>query len=374
MPSWPILSLSHFSDCKIGEVYPQSYSSNFYPHVFGFSKGGDLSYIHDEISLYCFCNALISLGSDVILCKDRGLSQRFNNYPFSNLEITKDRLLQRYSANTGEMNFTSFSKLIKIEEVCFHLCGVHSNHWAHFICEHLPRILALKQYFGSTNHISIIIPASIDPHIKELIIYATEGQSKLITVKSDELIHAKKVLWCSETAYLMNHSLYWHPSAIFIPDWTKRTVRKFLECYPCPHSELAPSRKLYFPKMGARSLVNDDEIMELFVKKGYIPVYAPHKLELSEKISLYRSASHFVGASTSSFMNILFNKGHKKVMYISNFARSLDPILASFFSRAELQDFHVLIGNNVDTNNDLQSSFHLPIDVLKRFLAEYDFS
>jgi len=363
-----IKSLNDLSANCIHTYSESGYVDVSYHPVYSLTNGGNLNFLHPQIGLYCFKNVSLISPSEIIRFDDGYIVQRYH-YPSHNFEFITDPCLIYPSPNPQVITI-AYRKSDKHLRKAFSLLNHSINHWAHFLAEVLPKLVAFDQYPVDID-IPILVPRITDQHILELIYRANTKQRPILFLDDGDSMFCDELYWISNCSYICNHSSSWHPSVIVIPRWTRKIMYDFLSTVLSQHNvEDFSFRRIFLARTNNRTLVNMQAISEYFEKRKFTIVSSPHTLSLSEKISIFRSASYVVGPASSAMMNCIFNANPMHVLGFYNYSRAMDSFLTQIWATEEPRSsFNIIIGNSSEFSN-LQSSYTVDLSIIESFMKE----
>lgn len=191
----------------------------------------------------------------------------------------------------------------KFEGPVFHLTGRNHENRGHFMLQHLPRLMAARDYLRSLPDYRILVAPGHSRWQGRYIAWAGLDPSKLVegtrgTMQVDDLIfipnlYGKSSL-CPPTFY-----------------------NELSECaanYPVPNG---PGRPLFITRRDApdKQLINEERIVEILRSKiGPVDLIRLGEHPLPDQIGMFRAAPLVMGAIGQGICNILFCKTSLLVM------------------------------------------------------------
>lgn len=343
------------------------------PRVYDLLRGGIINLETPKIDLLKYNNSVVFPASDFILTHEGAVWEKFFEIQFTKM-IPKDRNFEKYEG--GKLFVRNPKRIVPVKNG-FSLCGVYESIWAHFLVQHLPRLLLLAEYRNLLEgDITIILPHYDDPQVKEIVysfLDRMEGVN-VLELKSDEAAVCESLFYIGKTAAICDHANYCAFSDVVIPKLVPHLLKKYLSNNPFLRgkSEQVGNNnkgvKLFIGRNNSsRVLINNDEIEAYFHNKGYITTF-PHLLSLQEKIELFNSASCVVGVASSGFTNVVFSRPYTKVLVFTNFQRSFDPY-GGFLSEGFGINYNLMTGIDA-VSHDINSSYYIPMERVVRACKE----
>lgn len=332
---------------------------NHLPVINQLSEGGGIIYDYGDDILYELNSVSFSLESDFIRKGEAVLCDKLNRKD-SAILILEDFDFLRLDNN--EVLLKSKKNKIHLKRV-FHLTGVLSNFWSHFLISFFPRLQYLNQ-FTQNEELYIIIPYNVDVNILELIKFAIIPYSniRLLEVDHDTEISCDTLFYVRLSSYILCHSNHVGPHGIQISpttsDFLVNIFDRFLTNYA---SKSSNERKIFIKRTGQRNVENYAEVLSFFLHLGYEEV-EPHKLSLKEKAEMFANATSIVGPFSSGFTNLLFCKEGTEIISFANYSRSFDTYISTL-ARIKKCHYIVIIGKDVD--NSINSNYTVSLQELK---------
>lgn len=365
---YSILTDDEFAGFEYRIIDPETVESVPLPYVFGLSEGGSYSIIKPKITLYKFADVKFHPSSDAIRIGRKVYWEKSTRVQFTK-SIPMDRDLLCYDREAQALLLKNYPRSQKVKSG-FSLTGVHINSWGHFIGNFFPKMMALKEI--NDNNVVILLPGSVDAHIKGLVELCAErlGSYKVLYLDPELPVECETLYYCSSPSYLADHADYLHPTDIHISQYSIIALHELAKLVR-PENSPTGNRKLFIGRTGARNLINYDEVEALFVKYGFDVVY-PHLMPLSEKIDLFAQASHIAGPASSGFTNLIFSRPGTKLFNFMNFARSLDLYAGPFTQEPFCMKFYFVTGDEPHSSN-IHNSYQISIDRIQAALAATNF-
>lgn len=352
---------------KVVTIKRESIDASFFPPIFEHTRGGKINFIYPELVLRNFKSATVYHGSDFITTGKVVFWKKFF-IPQWNKIIPSDEFMFRRVKNN--LFIDKPKRLLKVD-VGFNMLGVHAHIWAHFLLQHLPKLMCLKSLSDAEKQFTIIHPSYKDEQVKYLFKYfaGLYPNVSFLEVACGQAVFCNNLYHLNNTSQISDHATYISPSDIVIPrfviDLLKNNLNLFLE------SEALESKKerkdiavkIYIGRSGQRGLVNSKEVENFFVSKGFEIIF-PEQFSTVEKFRLFRHADIIVGPSSSGFTNMIFCKPGTKILLFSNFQRLVDA-----FPFYKYFGINLLVLNGVDEDQTIHSSYKISI---KKVIRAYD--
>lgn len=356
---------------KIREIKPVTMESMPLIRTANLVQGGEVIFHMPNIDLQKYENAYVFAKSDFIISEGKAVWQKYHTPQFTKIVPADKELLTRRE----DCLFVRKSKIEIAVDLGFSLCGVHSDTWSHFIVQYLPKLYMLPILrLEEKRDITIIIPRYSDPQICEIIeTYLTDKPGiKLLKLDEKKVVYCKELYHITSTSLLSDHADYISSADVLIPSLVGKLLKENLinnyaydKTKTSKTEENKNTKKLYINRRGQiRNLLNSNEVREFFEKKGF-EVIEPHKMELYEKIQLFKMAKIVVGPYSSGFSNLIFSQSGTKVLCFSNFQRVFEGY-HGFLKRDFGIDYNLITGTDLNPS-DPHSSYTIPLDEIKAF-------
>lgn|GEM_PF-618348 len=185
--------------------------------------------------------------------------------------------------------------------------GVAFN-YAHWMTEVLPRIAAFVRG-GAHAGVPLIVDSDLHPNIVRSITLVAGPDAVVYSLRPDQFVKVGVLHSVSPTGYIAFKNRPQPQETIGQGIFAPRALRQAIE-HLRRAAELGPADKAR-PKLflrrksGARHIVNEAEIQEALVARGFV-VVEPERLSLDDQMALYSGAGMIVGATGAAITNLLF--------------------------------------------------------------------
>lgn len=341
------------------------------PKVWGVSKGGSISVYERAVVLYKFCNAEITPISDFIRVGDAVYWDKSHRFQLVKT-LVQDQDLVYYDKEAGYVFLVNTIKKVRLD-IGFSMCGVHMTSWGHFVGNFLPKLASLTNIHNCED-VTIILPKSVDAHIKEMVTITAQnyGVNKIIFIEDSEAVVCKQLYYCSGPSFVVDHADYIQPYDQHLSDWALSKIR-VITAIPPFHSEVSnTSSKLFIGRRGYRMLKNWEEVEQYFIQNGFEVIF-PHQLSLMDKISKFSNATHICGPWSSGFANVIFCKPGTKILAFCNIARIMESFLSDIADGEFNFDATLLIGDE-DLPAGPHQAYSIPLEKIVDALVNMKFN
>lgn len=227
------------------------------------------------------------------------------------------------------------------------------NNFSHFLIEHLPKLVVLRQFkeFLDLKEVIIVTEQKCPQWKLDLIATLTPIKYRIV-----ELNDNSQVLG---SALIMTYPSYNYHLLSSMSNSILKTH------YKHPRDE---KLRLYLSRNYAktRRVVNEQDITNFLSTKGFILVY-PELLTLKQQVDLFIDAEIVIGPHGSAFANIIFSKNLKVLELFPK-----EVINSMFFGLSEVLsfDYHSLGFSNITKDMGKGSDFFVDLDELEAYLNE----
>ncbi len=337
--------------------------------VYKVIEGGNISIHSPSIRLMKFQDAVFSPKSDIIQVNGQAFWDKFHQTVFEKI-IPLDKDLKSFDKKRNNVCIyrKKSASTLKIKNA-FSLCGVHANHWGHFLFVFLPKLESLK-YFSEIDQITIVLPETNDIQIKEAVEKICKEFScfNFLYVQEADEVECECLYYCTSPNYLSDHG---KQQILF----DLQPTRYGLECLNSLRQRLVHSekshlkRRIYLPHSGSRMLKNSAALSLFFERNGF-QIVVPENMTLSEKISLFSTASHIVSPGGSGLHNILFCMPGTKILALGQL-QGPQVMFASICDTLGL-DFHTVIGVS-DATANVHKAYEVRTEMINDFFESSSF-
>lgn len=345
------------------------------PSILDVSRGGLMHLAHPVTALAVYEEALVCSRSDlIVLPREPDTLLVWEKWFLPNMAKTRplDRNVTRFdrTLQSRVIDFWVPAKTARVA-TAVSLLGACAAHWGHFLAEYLSR-LVLSMPHVAQEPVAVLLPAGLDQNCVDLVqvFLADYPDAYIAFVEEDESVLCDRLVLASKGTYLCDDSDYASPFDLVVRHWTpaalQRVIAKAREALEVPLAAKG-GRRFYFPrKPGFRDLRNADEVEALMTDAGYESI-DPSTLSLSEKLSLFGSASALAMVTSSALFNTLFLPAGTRVLCISPYVRAHDHLLSTM--RPDVT-FDVVAG--IDETTNVHASFQIAPDRVREALAAFE--
>jgi capsular polysaccharide biosynthesis protein len=189
-----------------------------------------------------------------------------------------------------------------------------SANYAHWMTEVLPRIHLFCRS-GAPADIPLIVDDGLHPNIMHTLREVVGETREIILLPKRQRILVENLSVVSVAGYVpferRSNRLKDHSHGKFSPA-TLESLREHLRA-GLPDTASKKTRIMVRRNSGIRKIVNEREIEEFLVKKGFTAV-SPENLTFPEQIDLFSHADVVVGATGAAFANLIFCKPSTKII------------------------------------------------------------
>jgi capsular polysaccharide biosynthesis protein len=185
--------------------------------------------------------------------------------------------------------------------------GVAFN-YAHWITEVLPRIVAFLRD-GAHARVPLIIDTDLHANIERSVALVAGPDAVIYRLRPDQLVRVGLLHNVSPTGYLAFKNrpqpLDTIGQGIFGPQALRQAIDQLRRGIGRKPADKTRPKLFLRRKSGARHIVNEAEIEEALVARGF-GVLEPERLTLEEQVAVYSGAGMIVGATGAAITNLLF--------------------------------------------------------------------
>jgi capsular polysaccharide biosynthesis protein len=332
---------------------------NYLPAVVGMTNGSEISYTFNDEVLYQINGVSFSMESDFVRGENFVICPKLLRSDASILVPEDFDFVKQLGKHIFLLKKKKDLKLGRV----FHLSGVLSNFWSHFLIGFYPR-LEYIQFLGE-QELNIVIPYGIDPNIRTLIDEQIIDRTnvRIIEVDHDTEVYCEELFYADINSYILCHSNHVSPYGVQISKRTAAFLKRNLN-YSTENSKF---RRLFIGRTGGRNVTNYTEVLEYFKKMGFDEIF-PHKLSISEKSQIFSEALYIVGPYSSGFTNVMYCQEGVKVLAFANYSRSFDAYIATLCKFLNLK---FIMYTGTDTDSAINSDYKINVSKLDAFVKDY---
>jgi capsular polysaccharide biosynthesis protein len=188
----------------------------------------------------------------------------------------------------------------RVEGPVLPLGGRGTGNRAHFLCEHLPRVLLAREHLGASFPLKFLVTPD---HAR----WQAEYLERLGESPANVIEGSRGTVFCPEVLFVPNLSLT-EQADIYEPGIYREIVRRLKRGLP-PRQR---RRRIFITRKDApsRRLLNEDEVFAM-LRAAYpdLERVSLAVLSLREQIALFDEARFVVGPIGQAFRNLLFCEG-----------------------------------------------------------------
>ena len=244
--------------------------------------------------------------------------------------------------------------------------GGNENYW-HWLFDVLPRLKIVEDKFKLEEIDFFLFPETNQRYQVESLDILKIPKKKRISSKIFRHIHADQVISVDHPYVLKND-----PSNEIqnIPDWITEFLRKnFL----IKKNKKKFPKKIYIDRRDAKSnhshlrrILNEDEVKEIFIKKGY-SIIALSELSFDDQIHLFNNVSHVAGLHGAGFANLSFCNQGTKVLELK--PSHAGEVIGNLAKKAMLNYSEISINPSLHSQNNQQGIISIPINLLEKKIS-----
>lgn len=306
------------------------------------------------VKLFSLNNCIVFSNSDFIIQGNEVYWEKIESKHNNKDIIFVDNNLVKYNKTKVLIRVP---KALKSIDTGFSLCGVHSNVWSHFLIQYLPKLIIASKLNIEVN---LIIPDYTDYNINQILEkYLLEFNNlSLVRVKSTEAIKVRQLYFVNNIGFVAEHSYQPLFPNVLVPSYVAGCIR---ETFFRNEDEIKidANNKLFLRRTGIRNLINYSEIEAYFENKGYKLVDSSN-LSITEKRTLFGSASVIVGPHGASFTNIIFCHNNVRILVFAPDSRNNDGYW-DFLSRHFSPNVAFIYGQD-STTGYIHSDYYVPLE------------
>jgi len=337
------------------------------------------SYIAELHNIHIVSHAGYVITEDNHVLDDEFEEQNFDKSNF--LSNLKHRTLILYkdslegSANAEVMAIVP-RKIIKIDR-CILLAARGASNYFHWLIEVIPKLHLLDKH-GKYKNMPLIVEANMPKQHYELLKNIIGNKRKVLFADIDTHYTVKLAVIPSRLSSLVfdyqPNCRIEYDDFRFNPIAINYLREKLLKGAPSNNKT-----RLYLTRKGSkiRSLVNEQEIEDLFKQYGFEVVY-PAKLKFDQQLKLFSSAEIIAGPSGAAFSNIVFAPKNCKVMLFTQHGENTHVIYHALANATGLEEFYKIEGRIIEDSEDalneykqgraMHADFEIELTVLEKTL------
>jgi Glycosyltransferase 61 len=229
----------------------------------------------------------------------------------------------------------------------FLVSGRCTRNYFHWLVEYLPKLLWFTRDTGiDFNNVVLAVDKYMPPqHYQalEFVLNKLNIQNPIVKINPDENIYNfNRLILCSNPTFIPDGlNEYNYPESSVMNLESLAEYRDLM--LKCISNE--QKRRIYIARTNKmnRKLINEEELIEIFVKHGFEIVY-PENYSFEDQINLFNSAEAIAGPAGAAFSNLIFCQSGTKVI---NFLAEENKEAAIFSNLCALSDssYCLLTGN-----------------------------
>ena len=332
--------------------------NNQLPKVLGICERGEITYDFEDEIFYQMSDVSFNIESDFIRKDDLVVCEKLMRKDATIL-ILEDF---DYIAKQGRDIFLREKKNKIYLGNVFHITGVLSNFWSHFLICFYPRLAYLDLIVD--EEISIVVPFKLDCNIKQLIKESFGNQKRIhiLEVDHDTTIVCKKLFFSKVNSYILCHSNHTGPYGMQISELTAQYLRRKFSGSAIKIDK--PFRKLFIARSGVRNIQNYGQIFSYFKSLGFEEVI-PHTLSLEEKRKLFGEAKHIVGPFSSGFTNLVYCNSGVQILAFTNYGRCYDTYVSTL---SNIWNAEFIFCTGTDVNAGVNSNYLINLSEIDSYV------
>ncbi len=311
------------------------------------------SYIAELHNVHIVSHAGYIITEDNNVLDDEFEEQSFDKANF--LSNLKHRTLISYKdrsegSDHAEVMAIVPKNIINIDE-CILLTARGASNYFHWLIEVIPKLHLLDKH-EKYKSIPLIVEANMPEQHYELLKMLAGNTRKIIFADIDTHYVVKHAVIPSRLSRLVFD--YQPGYRIEYDDFRFNPIAiKYLREKLIKGTPSSKSRRLYLTRKGSklRSLVNEQEIENLFKQYGFEVVY-PAKLNIDAQLKLFSSAEIIAGPSGAAFSNIIFAPKNCKVMLFTQHGENTHVIYHALANATGLHEFYKIEGEIIKDAED----------------------
>jgi len=276
------------------------------------------------------------------------------------LSNLKHRTLIQYKESQGnaanaEVMAIVPKKTLKIDR-CVLLTARGASNYFHWLIEVIPKLHLLDEH-GKYKNMPLVIEANMPKQHYELLKNIIGNKRKILLADIDTHYIVKHAVIPSRLSSLVFD--YQPDCRIEYDDFRFNPIAiQYLRKRLLKGDASNNKRRLYLTRKGSkiRSLVNEQEIEDLFKQYGFEIVY-PGKLNFNEQLGLFSSAEIIAGPSGAAFSNIVFAPKNCKVMLFTQHGENTHVIYHALANAAGLEMFYKIEGKIIEDSGDALNEY-----------------
>jgi capsular polysaccharide biosynthesis protein len=239
-----------------------------------------------------------------------------------------------------------------------------ATNYAHWLTEVLPRIAAFCR-LDQFAQVPIIVNDGLHRNILESLVMIAGSDREIIALPVGRAVHVERLYVTSVAGYVpferRNSKLENHSHGLFSPKALQEIKERCNE-YLNDMSIVDFPRKIYLRRnSGARKIINNIDIENIFHEKGYA-VVEPEKLDFASQVALFSRAESIYGSSGAAFANLIFSKSTANINIFIGEINGTSYWYWQNIARANKNSIRYIFGEILNRKNGIHSDFHVKIE------------
>ena len=263
-----------------------------------------------------------------------------------------------------------YLKYLDSSEKYYHLTGSTTSNYAHWLTEHLPKVLYIED-----EKFTLIIDSDIHENLKNSLKSILRNKNfKVLELGPFENYFCKELNFISLKSFIPFEFRNIIDSPIKENDTNFcKTALLSLRNHCLKNIKKKNRSKIFISRNSThRDFINQKDISIFFEKNGF-KIINPANYSFEEQVQIFSSATHIVGQSGAGFANMIFSSTSCKLLM---FATNLDGGNYRYFSNLASifgQKIYYFECKNVGNSANIHSDIYVDMDILKNKINEIEY-
>ena len=249
--------------------------------------------------------------------------------------------------------------------------GGNDNYW-HWLFNVLPRLEICNRELNIKEVDYFLFPSLLKKFQNQTLDFLKIPKTKRISSEKFRHVKAKEIIATDDPILISGNAT---EDNQHIPIWVIKWLKSnFLKGNSAKDNK--DKKKIYIDRRNsninyaeARSVINEEEIRNYLLEKGFTPVKL-HEIEFSKQIDLFHNAECVAGLHGAGFANVIFCKPNTKIIEFRN--ASLLPVIENLVKKNDLKYSAIISKEKHDYDfPSQQGSIHVSLKELSKIIEEY---
>jgi len=214
----------------------------------------------------------------------------------------------------------SFDSGQAIDEAVF-LLGFASFNYFHFTIELMSKLKFIDSH-EEYHHIPILIDEIVlkIPQLKQLFQAMNKYNHQIIPIEKQRRYMVKRLIYPSDSSWMpinVKDDVSLKDEDFMVAkegiEYVQQTVLKKINSNT--NKLIATNRKIFISRKHNKRLINEEEVIELFLKNGFEIIY-PEEFSFKEQVEMFSNAKYVAGTTGAAFTNIIYCSSNATIICI----------------------------------------------------------